>query len=67
MYRVSISILAMVLLPITLRGQKAPPSHHDSSFAALQERGRVAMGVDQYTSTHHFDAQIGRASCRERV
>lgn len=28
----------------------------DSSFAAMQARGRVAMGVDQYTSTHHFDA-----------
>jgi hypothetical protein len=27
----------------------------DSSFAALQARGKVAMGVDQYTSTHHFD------------
>ncbi len=21
----------------------------------MQERGRVVMGVDQYTSTHHFD------------
>jgi hypothetical protein len=29
---------------------------HDTAFAALQERGRVAMGVDQYTSTHRFDA-----------
>jgi len=28
---------------------------HDSAFAAMQERGRVVMGVDQYTSTHHFD------------
>ena len=27
----------------------------DSSFRALQERGRKAMGVDQYTSTHRFD------------
>ena len=25
-------------------------------FAELQERGRFAMGVDQYTSTHLFDA-----------
>ena len=22
----------------------------------MQERGKLAMGVDQYTSTHHFDA-----------
>jgi hypothetical protein len=28
----------------------------DGEFAALQARGEVAMGVDQYTSTHVFDA-----------
>lgn len=28
----------------------------DTGFAALQARGRAAMGVDQYTSTHRFDA-----------
>jgi hypothetical protein len=28
----------------------------DSAFAAMQQRGKRAMGVDQYTSTHHFDA-----------
>lgn len=28
----------------------------DTAFAALQERGEAAMGVDQYTSTHFFDA-----------
>jgi hypothetical protein len=27
-----------------------------SAFAALQKRGMQAMGVDQYTSTHQFDA-----------
>jgi hypothetical protein len=34
-------------------GHSANP---DSAFAALQLRGLQAMGVDQYTSTHHFDA-----------
>lgn len=29
-------------------------SAHDSAYAAMQDRGRI-MGVDQYTSTHHFD------------
>jgi hypothetical protein len=29
---------------------------HDSAFAELQQRGEAAMGVDQYTSTHVFDA-----------
>ena len=27
----------------------------DSSFAAMQQRGKIAMGVDQYTSIHVFD------------
>jgi len=27
----------------------------DSSFAAMQKRGKIAMGVDQYTSIHNFD------------
>jgi hypothetical protein len=26
----------------------------DSSYHAMQQRGAQAMGVDQYTSTHHF-------------
>jgi hypothetical protein len=30
-------------------------STSDSAFASLQARGQVAMGVDQYTSTHRFD------------
>jgi hypothetical protein len=35
---------------------RAAAAQHDSAFAALQERGRAAMGVDQYTSVHKFDA-----------
>jgi hypothetical protein len=27
----------------------------DSAFAALQERGKMAMGIDQYKSAHQFD------------
>ena len=27
----------------------------DSAFVALQERGKMAMGVDQYASAHQFD------------
>ena len=37
---------------------------HDSAFAALQARGRTAMGVDQYTSTHTFDALADGGSIR---
>lgn len=41
-----------------MSGASMPGMTHDTSaaaFAALQERGKQAMGVDQYTSTHHFD------------
>src|SRR6185503_6595887 len=30
-------------------------SSADSSFAAMQARGKMAMGVDQYASAHQFD------------
>ena len=56
MYRFVVIVLAILLQPKALHGQKEPPARHDSAFAAMQERGRKAMGVDQYTSTHHFDA-----------
>ena len=34
----------------------ARQSSSESSFAAMQDRGTMAMGVDQKTSTHTFDA-----------
>jgi hypothetical protein len=34
--------------------RSAPPAD-DAGFAGVQERGRAAMGVDQYTSTHVFE------------
>jgi hypothetical protein len=54
--------IALLTLGIAsgLHGQSTPAgathSHHDSAFAAMQERGKAAMGVDQYASTHHFDS-----------
>lgn len=38
----------------------------DSAFKAVQARGRIAMGVDQYTSVHKFDdlADGGRIELR---
>jgi hypothetical protein len=33
----------------------AGAEHVDTAFAALQARGKGAMGVDQYTSSHRFD------------
>jgi hypothetical protein len=32
------------------------PAANDSAFAALQQRGKTAMGVDQYASRHQFEA-----------
>lgn len=58
-------VAGLLVAPATLLGQGAgghEPSGHaghqaagDSSFAELQRRGKVAMGVDQYSSVHRFD------------
>lgn len=42
----------------------AARSGGDSAFTALQGRGHAAMGVDQYTSTHTFDALPDGGSIR---
>ena len=56
--------LAMLLALATLSAPAAAAQdehdHHrradsDTAFASMQDRGKAAMGVDQYTSTHHFD------------
>jgi hypothetical protein len=41
--------------PILGLGIVAAQEPQDTAFASLQERGRTAMGIDQYTSTHRFD------------
>jgi hypothetical protein len=40
------TVVALVVRPLAAQ---------DSAFQALQQRGQTAMGVDQYTSRHHFD------------
>ena len=42
-------VLLAVLAPAVARSQ-------DSAFRAMQQRGKVAMGVDQYSSFHRFEA-----------
>lgn len=43
-------------------GTPRPSARHsstapdDSAFALIQARGHTAMGVDQYTSSHHFES-----------
>ena len=53
MTRPAAALSLAVLLAACGGSRSAPPS--DGSFAAVQERGRVAMGVDQYTSAHVFE------------
>jgi hypothetical protein len=65
MRSIAIRLVSLVLLSTPL-GAQSPATHAhashgghaatDSSFDAMQQRGLVAMGVDQYTSIHRFDA-----------
>ena len=47
---VSVAVLASVIATAS-RAQDAG----DTAFKSMQSRGRMAMGVDQYTSTHRFE------------
>lgn len=40
--------------PATSETERRNAAVGDTAFAAVQERGAFAMGVDQYTSTHQF-------------
>jgi len=44
-----------LLTAIAAAGPLAAQGTTDSSFAAMQHRGAMVMGVDQYTSQHTFD------------
>ncbi|HWL41060.1 MAG TPA: hypothetical protein VNO75_12570 [Gemmatimonadaceae bacterium] len=46
-------LLAAALFPGCGKPDVAPAA--DSAFAALQQRGQTAMGVDQYASAHVFE------------
>jgi hypothetical protein len=63
--RARAALLMLACAPTLALAQASPapaPTHThthaaaDSGFTALQRRGKAAMGVDQYTSTHRFDA-----------
>jgi hypothetical protein len=57
MYRLLAPAVALSLLAACSASDDSTPEPDSAAaFAELQERGRVAMGVDQYTSTHLFDA-----------
>jgi hypothetical protein len=43
------------LVALAAAGPLAAQGTSDTGFAALQRRGQMVMGVDQYTSQHTFD------------
>jgi len=47
MRRIVLGLLVALVAPSAARAQ-------DSAFHAMQQRGKVAMGVDQYSSFHQF-------------
>lgn len=49
-----LAVLFAAPVAAPLAAQQAPAGQ-DSAFAALQARGREAMGVNQYTSRHRFE------------
>lgn len=52
--RILVFALAAGVSVSPLAAQSRPTS--DTAFKSMQERGKKAMGVDQYASTHLFDA-----------
>jgi uncharacterized protein YjhX (UPF0386 family) len=58
--RQSLVLLAVMTAPLAAQSNDHADhaKHHppaDTAFASLQERGKSAMGVDQYSSTHRFE------------
>jgi hypothetical protein len=47
--------LPVMLLLGVLVGRLPAQTPPDTGFAALQQRGKMVMGVDQYSSMHRFD------------
>lgn len=46
---------AILLYAARVEAQAGHVHGGDSAFAAVQARGRIAMGVDQYSSEHEFE------------
>jgi hypothetical protein len=54
MTRPMVAVFLALVVPSVSSAQHEH-QHADSSFHAMQSRGRTAMGVDQYVSTHRFE------------
>lgn len=49
-------VILMLIPAVSCSRKDHEQSRSDSSFAALQQRGETAMGVNQYTSQHVFES-----------
>lgn len=52
---IAILLSSLLLAGCTAAPETARNNAADTAFAAMQQRGKMAMGVDQYTSSHHFE------------
>ena len=55
----AVALVVSSVGPVLAQGGSRASKHaatKDTAFSSMQHRGGVAMGVDQYTSTHKFDA-----------
>lgn len=52
----AVAFVSCLVIGCSQAGPRTPAASADSAFAALQTRGAIAMGVDQYTSSHIFEA-----------
>lgn len=55
MTRLTRALGIAMLAPFVAACAQTTPAPRDSAHDAMQKRGEVAMGVDQYTSVHVFD------------
>ena len=53
--RVRTIFVLLVIPAVACNRNKSSSANNDAKFAALQQRGETAMGVDQYTSQHVFE------------
>jgi hypothetical protein len=54
--RLSLTLALMTVVAPAWAAAQGSAATEDPDFDALQERGQIGMGVDQYASTHLFDA-----------
>jgi hypothetical protein len=52
---IAIIVSSLIVAACSADSRAAANGEADTAFASMQARGQMAMGVDQYTSSHHFE------------